>query len=96
MESDAGAEKYHRYHEPDPEMHEMGYGGYGNPEKHSDIVIYTCKYFLFTINYIRQGWQWYVFTLYASESVCQQGISKSWRNLTNFWRMLGYRTKGRN
>ena len=33
MESDAGAEKYHRYHEPDPEMHEMGYGGYGNPEK---------------------------------------------------------------
>ena len=33
MESDAGAEKYHRYHEPDPEMHEMGYGGYGTPEK---------------------------------------------------------------
>ena len=33
MESDAGAEKYHRYHEPDPEMHEMGYRGYGTPEK---------------------------------------------------------------
>ena len=47
MESDAGAEKYHRYHEPDPEMHEMGYGGYGTPEKPIYATNCACvnKYF---------------------------------------------------